>query len=156
MTIVALKNFLASRNRRATITTVCLHATAGSSLAGALSALRSRELSYHYIIPKDGKITKCVPYGREAFHAGKSSGPEGLNVNRYSIGISFVNLNDGIDPYTEAQIVACDDLIAQLKAAIPTLSYLTTHYAVSPGRKTDPKRFPCSRVANGLQMWGCK
>lgn len=157
MTITVLKSWLASRSRRAKVTTIVLHATAGSSLAGALSALKSRELSYHYIVEKDGTVTKCVPYGRVAFHAGQSSGPEGANVNGYSVGISFVNRNDGTDPYTEVQIQACDQLIRELKAAVPSIVYLTTHYAISPGRKTDPRGFPCSKVNSvGLQMWGCK
>ena len=156
---------------------IVLHATAGSSLSGAIQALRQRELSYHYLIEKSGQITKAVNYGREAFHAGNSFGPEeeldgitkrqifkrgvgwifaaGTSVNAYSIGISFVNLNDGKDPYTAAQIDACRELIATLKAALP-LKWLTTHFAVSPGRKSDPKSFRCATVANGLKMWGCK
>lgn len=155
--IRSLVQWLASRPRRRPCTTVVLHATAGSSLAGALKALRDRELSYNFIIEKSGQITKCAPYTRVAFHAGKSSGPEGANVNEYSIGISFVNLNDGSDPYTEAQIRECDLLIRDLKAAMPSLVYLTTHYAISPGRKNDPKRFPVSMVNGaGLQMWRCK
>lgn len=155
--IEVLKMQLVSRARRAAVTTIVLHATAGESASGAISWLRKIGLSYHYVIAKDGTVFKCVPYGREAFHAGVSNGPTGANVNRYSIGISFANRNDGIDPYTEEQIRQCDLLIADLKNAIPGLAYLTTHYAIAPKRKTDPKGFPCSRVNSaGLQMWGCK
>jgi len=158
MTITVLKSWLASRSRRAKVTTIVLHATAGSSLAGALSALKSRELSYHYLIEKDGKLTKAVPYTREAWHAGKSLGPEGPNVNRYSIGISMVNLNNGIDPYPQAQIDACRDLVCELAGALPDLKWLTSHYAISPGRKTDPRGFPSLPIAKaaGLKPWGLK
>jgi N-acetyl-anhydromuramyl-L-alanine amidase AmpD len=156
--IAVLKNWLASRPRKEPITTIVLHATAGSSLSGALSALRQKELSYHYLIEKSGRVTKCVPYGKVAFHAGVSKGPSGENCNRYSIGISFVNLNDGKDPYTQAQIEECRFLIEDLWRSVPSLEYLTTHYAVAPKRKTDPKSFPCSLVVGrtNLKLWGCK
>ena len=154
--MINLIHWLASRERKRPCTTIVLHATAGGSLWGAISTLRLKGLSYHYLIAKDGTVTKCVPYTRVAFHAGKSFGPSGSNVNGYSVGISFVNRNDGIDPYTIKQIDQCRLLIADLEAAIPTLKYLTTHYAISPKRKTDPKKFPCASVKNGLTMWGCK
>jgi len=154
--IKSLAAWLASRPRFRAITTIVLHATAGGSLSGALSTLRLKGLSYHYLIDKDGVVWKAVPYTRVAFHAGKSLGPSGENCNGYSIGISFVNRNDGIDPYTEKQTEACRLLVADLQNAISSLQYLTTHYAVSPKRKTDPKGFPCSRVNGLLKRWGCK
>ena len=141
--------------------TVVLHATAGSTFQGALSALKSRELSYHYIIEDeretDGLVRKCVPYGRVAYHAGKSFGPKGSNVNNYSIGVSFVNRNDGVDGYSAAQYKACLGLIEELKKALP-LKHITTHYAISPGRKSDPRNFPIKKMAEdcGLQLWGIK
>lgn len=154
MSIISLITWLASRPRKKSITTIVLHATAGSSLSGALSTLRLKGFSYHYIIEKNGRATKCVPYSRVAFHAGKSSGPTGPNVNEGSIGICFVNRNDGADPYPEAQIEACKSLVGELINAIP-LRWITTHFAISPGRKTDPKGFPVERVAMGLERWKC-
>lgn len=157
MGIQVLKNWLASRPRSKPATTVVLHATGGESATGAISWLRKIKLSYHYIIAKDGEVIKCVPTGRVAFHAGKSRGPDGENVNAYSIGISFANRNDGRDPYTSAQVQACRDLMFELKRNIPTLEWLTTHRAIAPLRKTDPKGFLCSGVNGpGLKMWGCK
>lgn len=141
-------------------TTVVLHATAGSTFSGALQALKARELSYHYIIEDeretDGIVRKCVPYGRVAYHAGKSFGPNGSNVNNYSVGISFVNRNDGVDGYSVLQYKACLELIKQLQKAIPTLRYITTHAIISPDRKTDPRNFPIEQMAKdcGLQLWG--
>lgn len=153
--ITALKNWLMSGKRKRPITTIVLHATAGKGLAGAIETLKDRGLSYHYIIDKDGSVKKCVPTERVAWHAGVSEGPEGKWVNGYSIGISFVNLNDGVDPYTLAQRVAALDLIKDLKKAIPTIKWLTTHWAVSPGRKTDPKNYPVLHAAKltGLEFW---
>lgn len=134
--------------------TICLHATAGGSAEGAISTLRKRGLSYHYIVEKNGHIYKCVPSESVAYHAGVSKGPHGTGVNSYSIGISFVNLNDGRDQYTQEQFDACESLVAALRGAFP-IRYLTTHYWVSPGRKTDPKGFDVEKLARkeGLEIW---
>lgn len=180
MTILNLATWLASRPRKpdAVVDTIVLHATAGGTLSGALSTLRLRGLSYHYLIEdaasgRDGVITKGVPAGRIAFHAGNSYGPHedrrgvsrqrgagsnfmaGCSVNGYTIGISFVNANDGIDPYGTLQVDSCVLLINALKVQFPALRWLTTHAIVSPGRKTDPRSFPVATVAArvGLQVW---
>lgn len=156
MDVLKLPVWLASRPRRADVTTVVLHATAGGSLAGALSALRQRELSYHYLIAKDGTITKAVAYTREAYHAGKSFGPGGQHVNRYSIGVAFVNRNDGIDAYTPAQLLSAEGLLVDLRRSIPTLRWLTCHYSISPGRKSDPRGFPALALAHTTRLEGWK
>lgn len=156
MAVTQLKNWLASRSRKKEITTIVLHATGGESAIGAIDWLRKIGLSYHYVIPKKGIPIKCVPTSRVAFHAGVSNGPEGSNVNEYSIGISLANRNDGVDGYTDSQYHEVDQLVAELKRAYPSIKWITCHYSISPGRKSDPRKFEVSRVANGLQMWGCK
>lgn len=155
MTIKPLAKWLAFRTRTRPITGIILHATAGGTLAGALSTLRLRGLSYHFLIDKNGEITKACPYTKVAFHAGKSEGPDGPNCNGHTIGISMVNRNDGKDPYPQAQVAACVDLCKELAASVPTLKWLACHYSVSPGRKTDPKGFPAKLVAVecGLSAW---
>lgn len=155
--IEVLKMALMSRRRKEMPSTIVLHATGGESATGAIAWLRKIGLSYHYVIGKDGKVYKCVPYGRVAFHAGQSRGPDGKNVNEYSIGISFANRNDGIDPYTPAQIESCKELIQTLCNGIAELRWLTTHFAIAPDRKTDPKSFRVKPVCDErLLMWGCK
>lgn len=146
MIVDTLKNFLASRARQVPCTTLVLHSTAGSSLSGALAALRDRDLSYHYLIEKDGRVTKAVPSRRVAFHAGTSTGPNGPSVNNYSIGVAFVNRNDGVDPITDAQYASLEKLISQLVGSgdFPDLEWITTHYAITlnrqgRARKTDPR-----------------
>ncbi len=154
MNLETIKSWLSFRNRTKPITTVVLHATAGSTAVGAISTLVQKQLSYHYIIEDqretDGKVIKCVPYNKVAFHAGKSKGPDGPNVNEYSIGISFVNSNTGNDPYSQKQYNAALELLTELFKAIPTLSYLTTHYWVSPLRKSDPRGFPVDKLARDV------
>lgn len=165
-----------------TADTVVFHATAGSTLSGALDALRKAKLSYHYIIEKDGTVTKCVPLSRVAYHAGNSYGPHeaakgvsrkqfannpinralkrvakfvaGCSVNGYSIGISFVNLNDGKDQITAAQWEAAIDLVAAIRNQHP-IKWITTHVLVSPGRKFDPATFRLGQfcLSCGLTPW---
>ena len=147
--------WLANRKRKQTLTTVVLHATAGGSLMGAINTLIARGLSYHYIIDKNGQVSKCVSDELVAFHAGVSDGPCGPNVNNYSIGISFVNTNSGHDPYTDKQLASCELVIRALKSKYPSLQFITTHAIISPKRKTDPLGFPIKDFATRceLRLW---
>jgi len=155
MILKNLTAWLASRSRKQPCTTVVYHATAGGSLSGALSTLKLKGFSYHVLIDKDGTVWKAVPYTRVAYHAGKSVGPEGPNVNDYSVGICFVNRNDGKDPITAAQLKAAREYTLELMKAIPSIKWGCTHFGVSPGRKFDPRLFDlksfCAEV--GLEPW---
>ena len=141
-------------------TTIVLHATAGRSAASSIAwlyylaknTIKGDEASYQYIIERDGEITKCVPLSRVAFHAGKSFGPQGKNVNDYSIGIAFANMDDG-EPYTSAQITACNSLIAELVKAEPSLKWITRHRDIAPKRKKDPEHLVTSLIRAGKLKW---
>jgi N-acetyl-anhydromuramyl-L-alanine amidase AmpD len=156
LSVVSLPKWLASRERVRGCSTVVMHATAGGSLSGALETLVKRGISYHYLIDKSGLVTKCVPVSRVAYHAGVSVGPEGPSVNLYSVGISFVNWNNGADAYTSAQVVAARELVLALKDQLGGLRYLTTHRQVSWPRKNDPvgavflRKMACDV---GLEYW---
>lgn len=152
MEIVQVKSWLPTRARKKDITTIVLHASAGASASSSISWLKKIGLSYHYIIERDGVITKLAPVGRVAFHAGKSVGPGGSNVNEYSIGICFANRNNG-EPYTDAQYKAARQLIQALSGQ--GIRWITTHYLISPGRKNDPKGFKFKEFAGsvGLIPW---
>lgn len=141
-------------------TTVVLHATAGGTLAGAVETLRERGLGYHYLIEPDGRVWKGAPIARQVGHAGESVGPEGASVNRYSIGVSWVNLNDGIQPITAAQLAAAEELLQVLRQGLPCLRWLTTHYAITVQpdggyRKSDPRGVDVESLAAsaGLRPW---
>jgi N-acetylmuramoyl-L-alanine amidase len=140
---------LPSRKRTAPITTLVLHATAGGSAESSIRWHRTlqtdddegNEASYHYVIERDGTMYKCVNTSRVAFHAGKSVGPQGSNVNEYSIGISLANwqgYKGRIEGYPAKQMAALDWLIGQLVDGIPSLKYITTHRIISPTRRSDP------------------
>jgi N-acetyl-anhydromuramyl-L-alanine amidase AmpD len=161
--ITNLREWLPSRARQHPVTTIVAHATAGASATSSIAWLyrlardliRGNEASYHYIIERDGSVTKCVPITRVAFHAGRSVGPNGPNVNNYSIGIAFANRNDGVERVTPAQESAFYALVAELAVAFPDLKFVTTHYAISPRRKTDPVKWmpDARRLPDRVRVW---
>lgn len=123
--------------------------------------------SVHFVVETDGSITQLVPTNRRAGHAGQSHFHGRDDVNAFSIGIEIVNPGKlrpmpggGMSwfkvlytdvtvmttpehghgawlDYTEAQITAVEALLHALFAAIPTLTDITTHWYISPGRKVD-------------------
>jgi len=161
MSVETIQPWLAHRPRRGAtlVDTIVLHATPCDEIGSAITQLKAHGLSYHYIIDRMGIPHKCVPYSAVAFHAGNSYGPheaargtsmqqdahfnfvELTSVNEYSLGISFVNCNDGTEFYPREQTDACIWLIKELKGSLSSLKYLTTHSLVSPGRATDPMGF---------------
>lgn len=159
MTIVELGKPLKSSRRTRTITTIVLHGTAGKSATSSINWLKrvTTLASYHYIIERDGTVYKCVPTSRQAWHAGRSRGPSGKSVNTYSIGIAFANMENG-ERLTGEQLAVCEELVRELVAAIPSIHYITTHWAVAPGRKTDPRNMDSKKLSEfannvGLKAW---
>jgi N-acetyl-anhydromuramyl-L-alanine amidase AmpD len=138
---------------------IVLHATAGTTLAGAVSTLRQKRLGYHFVIEANGTVWKCAPYKRTVGHAGRSEGWAGASCNAYTIGVSFVHPNDG-NPISAAAIQSCKELCKILADAEPGLEWLTTHYAITVqpsgrARKTDPRDCPVEAIATyaGLKPW---
>ena len=131
------------------ITTIVVHATANSTLIGAVSWFQNPTayVSAHYVIGKDGRIVQMVKDEDQAWHAGKSEWRGVPNVNDYSLGIELVNLNDGQDPYPETQYQSLVELCQALahKYNISTED-IVGHYHVSPGRKTDPRGLDINKL----------
>lgn len=155
VTIVhASGGWLPSRARRLPATGVILHATGGETSGGAIGWLRRIGLSYHYVIAKDGTVTKAVPLSRVAYHAGRSVGWAGPDCNEYTIGVSLVNRNDGKDPYTQEQLQSLTALLQRLRDVDPRIRHLSAHRIVSPGRKTDPRNLSLRAIApSGYVLW---
>lgn len=136
------------------VTTIVLHGSAGKSAESSVSWLEKIGLSYHYIIERDGKVTKLAPVNREAFHAGVSKGPNGPNVNRYSVGICFATNEK--EPITPEQIAAAKQLCKELCKVVVTIRHITCHKYISPGRKTDPAMLDqktLGNIAGELKLW---
>ncbi|MCX6360651.1 MAG: N-acetylmuramoyl-L-alanine amidase [Armatimonadetes bacterium] len=126
--------------------TVVIHSTAASGLWLNVRYLRNPEsqVSSHFVIGKEGQIVQLVGLGRRAWHAGVSEMDGMRDVNSRSVGIELVNLNDGRDPYPEAQVRSAAALIRWMRQIydIPDEN-IVTHAEVArpPGRKNDPAGF---------------
>lgn len=166
-------SYLVSKPRTKPISLIVVHSTAGRSFVGAWATLLAKGFGYHALIPDEdefghGDIIKCVPDSRVCGHAGNSYGPleqaagisnkqnsrrkfiAGTSVNSYSLGISFVNANDGKDTYSEKQHNACVERCVQWALAYPTIKWLSTHYWVSPGRKSDPRGYNVEKLVSDI------
>lgn len=134
-----------SRRRPAGVTPslIVLHWTAGE-WAGALRTLTSEDagVSAHFLIGRDGRTFQLVDTDLVAYHAGVSSWEGKANVNNFSIGIELVHLGKPGEPWTEAQLLACAEIIVQCQRYYQ-IHRVVGHLDVSPGRKVDPgKDFP--------------
>lgn len=137
---------------------IVIHYTAGSTLDGAVSWLKSLDskASAHLVIGKDGRVVQMVPFDEIAWHAGVSSYQGSPSVNHRAIGIELVNRGYGVpagsgkllthknesiprwwDLYQDAQI---DSLIAVCKAIrkVYPIVNIVGHDDVAPSRKQDP------------------
>jgi N-acetylmuramoyl-L-alanine amidase len=128
------------------VDTVVIHSTVIPTLEKTTEAFcrLSSQVSAHYTIGKDGSIVQHVSSWDRAWHAGVSTDVFGRsNANHFSVGIELVNLNDGKDPYPQAQLDALHAIIVVLKRRFP-IKQLTSHEFVAKpvGRKNDPKNFP--------------
>ena len=148
-------------NTLSKINTIVIHWTAGASLTSDINTLNSAGYGYHFLIEADGSILQGAPVKKQLSHAGYSYGPNGKWLNGHSISISFVMRGDetkkkGSTKFNTEQIKSCQNLILDLKEAVPSLKYITGHHWVSPGRKIDPYTFPFETFItklNGFELW---
>ncbi len=130
---------------------IVLHATGPGSLKGILEWIgdKASKVSYHGLIAADGTFYNLVSPERSAYHAGVSEWNGIKNVNDISLGLAFVNPNDGVIPLTPQQISVAKGVIQYWRQQYP-IEAVTTHAAVATpkGRKTDPDRVPNFRLAD--------
>jgi len=144
------------RPSQAVVDTVVVHSTANASLEGTTRWFCHPEsqVSAHFTIGKDGSIVQHVSTFSRAWHAGKSVLDGKENLNDFSLGIELVNLNDGKDPYPEAQTTALRFLIGAMRRRFD-LKVITSHehVALPHGRKSDPLNFPWKELEGlGLRI----
>jgi AmpD protein len=140
------------------VDTLVLHADASPKASASVAWIRRQDskVSYHALVDRDGTVFMFVPLGKRAWHAGLSEYRGRKNVNDFSLGLSFANKNDGVEPYTDAQYEIGALLASEWMKRFPAigLDRITTHAAISPGRKTDPLGFDVERfrsLIRGLQ-----
>jgi len=140
-----------NRPAGSTINCLVLHATVEPTTEGTMGIFLtpSRKVSSHFVVGRDGRVVQMVPIERRAWHAGPSVLDGTPGVNDYSVGIEMVNLNDGKDPYTDAQIHAVAGILRFLRSryVIPD-SRVVSHASIAlpAGRKSDPVGFDFARV----------
>lgn len=95
------------------ITCFVVHATETAGLASPKAWLCNPQtadptlrVSAHWLVDRDGTIYELVDPANIAWHAGESQWRGQSNVNAFSVGAELVNLNDGKDPYPDAQLAA--------------------------------------------------
>lgn len=139
---------------------ILLHYTGMVSGKAALDRLcdESAEVSSHYLVFEDGRISQLVAEKQRAWHAGKSSWKGETDINSHSIGIEIVNPGHeiGLANYPAEQISAvielCQDIVHRHSIAAPRI---LAHSDVAPGRKLDPgEHFPWHELhRNGVGHW---
>lgn len=97
--------------------------------------LTGLQVSAHFLIERNGRITQFVPCQQRAWHAGVSSWQGRTRCNDFSIGIEL----EGCDsqPFEFAQYDALLRLTRRLCRRFP-IRDIAGHADIAPGRKTDP------------------
>lgn len=104
-----------------------------------LQSLIGLRVSSHFLITRRSGLLQYVAVGRRAWHAGQSVFEGENDCNDFSIGIELEGTDD--QPYEPQQMQLLAVLLSELSRHIPSLSTVTGHSTIAPGRKTDPG--PC-------------
>lgn len=148
------------RNGQA-IVAIVVHGT-GGPLKSSLQALQTgdgRGVSIHVLIAQDGTLYRMLQDERGANHAGARTSSFTLHgktytggaVNRTTLGVELVNLQDGRDIYPPAQLSSLGWLIAAWRAAYGPLPILR-HGDLDPTRRRDPYQL----TTNTIEIWAAK
>ena len=143
--------------RRTPVDMLVLHATCHADADEVFESLDKLELSCHYFVDLNGRITRMVDEQKRAWHAGAGYW-QGIDtdLNSHSIGIEIGNLSLGQQDFAEAQI---EKLIPFCRKLINKYNLhprrIVAHSDIAPTRKPDPGiRFPWKRLAReGIGLW---
>lgn len=125
-------------------------------VADMIERLDSLEVSTHYLIDKQGRVTQLVPENQVAWHAGSSfwRGRKGLNA--VSVGIELQNDTLGQTPFPAEQMMAFKKLAQEIMARYQIdPRHIVSHSDIAPTRKVDVgKAFPwAAMAATGIGIW---
>ncbi len=100
-----------------------------------LTELADVKVSAHFFVRRGGAVLQFVSCADRAWHAGVSMWRGRSGCNDFSIGIEIEG--DDKTPFTDAQYLTLNALLAVLKRAYP-INAVTSHSEIAPGRKIDP------------------
>jgi N-acetylmuramoyl-L-alanine amidase len=135
---------------------IIIHHTAQDSLEQTIKTftLARTQVSAHYVVADDGRVVHMLNDYLRAWHAGNSTWGKNTDINSTSIGIELDN--NGVEPFSEAQINSLLALLAKLKKEynIPTQNIIG-HSDIAPSRKQDPSvLFPWQLLSEkGFGLW---
>ncbi len=133
---------------------VVIHATAGSSSAGAVSVMHDGKASFHWLVPDEDEeqhghfAWACAPETLAAFHVRNSKFHPDVNdgeklVNHWSLGVEVVNRQISSDAFSEWQIAMTARIVRFCWAKYPNLKHVVSHAKLDPERRSDPgAQFP--------------
>lgn len=131
------------RSPYSAVDTIVLHHSGDDKASKTYNALKSRGLSIHYIIDRDGIIYYVLDEDKKAFHA--------ENLNSRSIGIEIVNTGRKDMEYTPQQYASIKSLIEDIANRWGSIKvdnqHVVAHYQYSTSGKWDPSpNFDWSRI----------
>ena len=141
----------------ADIVAMIAHGTGGTDSrrylqrGGDLPDGSDRKVSIHVLAQKDGTLYRMVPDERTANHAGgilkngvfssiltvNGRTFRGSQVNLHTLGLELENLQDGLDPYPEAQLLAMGWQFHRWRQRWGLALPIVRHATVDKGRRTD-------------------
>ena len=128
---------------------VIIHHTAEKNVDATLKTftLAKTQVSAHYLIGTDGKVTQLLNDYLRAWHGGMAKWGSITDINSVAIGIELDN--DGFSPFSDVQINALIAVLQKLKTSytIPQSNFIG-HSDIAPTRKVDPSiYFPWNKLA---------
>ena len=124
------------------------HYTGMQSKRASIKRLMSlkHKVSCHYLVDRNGQVTRMVSDLKVAWHAGKSKWKKITNLNENSIGIELVNRGHdyGYEKFPKKQILKLIKISLALKKKYKIKnSCVLGHSDIAPLRKIDPgEKFP--------------
>ena len=160
ITKVKSPNFSKKLRNFKSINFLIIHYTGMQSKRESIERLISKKykVSCHYLIDRQGWITRILEDNQIAWHAGKSKWKNLINLNNNSIGIELVNKGHklGYQKFSEKQILSLIKLCLKLKKKYKIKKTCTLgHSDIAPLRKIDPgEKFPWKILSKkGLGIW---
>lgn len=131
---------------------IVLHHTGPSSGAkGVVDTLKSRGLSVHYIVDRDGKVYQIASENLVTWHAGCDVGStcKKSGINSHSVGIEIVNAGSYSDKFTDAQYESINNLVKDIaeRNNIPyDNKHIIGHYEITTAKYDPSPNFDWLRI----------